>query len=82
MPLYRGNEGDRCHFLFVDRFGRVEGVKLLPQKHPNIGLAAFVDFEDAKSAHAAQSATIKIKVGSRGEREKGVSSSDLCGSCG
>lgn len=32
------------------RFGKIEGVKILPQKFPNIGVAAFVDFYDVQSA--------------------------------
>ena len=36
--------------LFIFRFGRIEGVKILPQKYPNIGVAAFIDFYDIKSA--------------------------------
>ena len=35
---------------FCYRFGKIEGVKILPQKFPNMGVAAFVDFHDVQSA--------------------------------
>ena len=42
------------------RFGKVEGVKILPQKYPKIGLAAFVDFYDVRSAVDAKEAKHKL----------------------
>ena len=50
-----------CPF-FLHRFGKVETVKLLPQKYANMGLAAFVDFYDIEAAKDARNAEIKIKV--------------------
>lgn len=44
-----------------NRFGKVEGVKILPQKYPNIGVAAFIDFYDIKSAIEAKEAKHKMK---------------------
>lgn len=38
----------------IHRFGKIEGVKILPQKYPNIGVAAFIDFYDVKSATEAK----------------------------
>lgn len=42
------------------RFGKVEGVKILPQKYPKIGVAAFIDFYDVKSAVEAKDAKHKL----------------------
>lgn len=42
------------------RFGKIEGVKILPQKYPNIGVAAFIDFYDVKSATEAKEAKHKL----------------------
>ena len=41
-------------------FGKIEGVKILPQKYPNIGVAAFIDFYDIKSATEAKEAKHKL----------------------
>ncbi len=38
----------------------MEGVKILPQKYPKIGLAAFVDFYDVRSAVEAKEARHKL----------------------
>lgn len=38
----------------------MEGVKILPQKYPKIGLAAFVDFYDVRSAVDAKEAKHKL----------------------
>lgn len=38
----------------------MEGVKILPQRYPNIGLAAFVDFADVRSAIAAKEAKLRM----------------------
>ena len=43
------------------RFGKIEGVKILPQRFPNTSLAAFIDFQSEKSAREAQEAKIEIK---------------------
>ena len=48
--------------LCSTRYGKIEGVKILPQRYPNIGLAAFIDFLDVKSAIEAKEA--KHKIGS------------------
>ena len=48
--------------FLLHRFGKVETVKLLPQKYANMGLAAFVDFYDIEAAKDARNAEIKIKV--------------------
>ena len=44
------------------RYGKVETVKLLPQKHGSTGLAAFIDFYDIEAAKDARNDDIKIKV--------------------
>ena len=36
------------------RFGKIEGVKILPQRYPNLGVAAFIDFYDVRSAIEAK----------------------------
>ncbi len=38
----------------------MEGVKILPQKYPKIGVAAFVDFFDVRSAVEAKEAKHKL----------------------
>ncbi len=38
------------------RHGKIEGVKILPQKYPKIGVAAFIDFYDVISATEAKEA--------------------------
>jgi RNA recognition motif-containing protein len=40
------------------KYGKVEGVKILPQRYPNQGVAAFVDFYDVRSAVEAKEAKI------------------------
>lgn len=45
---------------FNFRFGKIEGVKILPQRYPNIGVAAFIDFYDIKSATEAKEAKHKL----------------------
>ena len=42
------------------RYGKIEGVKILPQKYPNIGVAAFIDYFDVKSATEAKEAKHKL----------------------
>ena len=42
------------------RFGKIEGVKILPQKYPNIGVAAFIDFYDVQSAIEARDTKHKL----------------------
>lgn len=42
------------------RYGKIEGVKILPQKYPNIGVAAFIDFCDVQSAIEARDAKHKL----------------------
>lgn len=49
-----------CLLPFLSRFGKVEGVKVLPQRYPNIGVAAFIDFHDVKSAIEAKDAKLRI----------------------
>ncbi len=46
--------------VFSPRFGKIEGVKILPQKYPNIGVAAFIDYFDVKSATEAKEAKHKL----------------------
>ena len=46
---------------FNFRFGKIEGVKILPQRYPNTSLAAFIDFQHEKSATEAQDAKIEIR---------------------
>ena len=36
-------------------------MKILPQKYPNIGVAAFIDFYEVKSATEAKEAKHKLK---------------------
>lgn len=43
------------------RYGKIEGVKILPQKYPNIGVAAFIDFYDVKSATVAKEAKHRLE---------------------
>lgn len=45
-----------CSLVF--RYGKVEGVKILPQRYPNQGVAAFIDFYDVRSAVEAKDAKI------------------------
>lgn len=45
--------------ILLNRFGKIEGVKILPQKYPNIGVAAFVDFFDVKGAIDAKESKLK-----------------------
>lgn len=40
--------------FFLFRYGKVEGVKILPQRYPNQGVAAFIDFYDVRSAVEAR----------------------------
>jgi RNA recognition motif-containing protein len=40
------------------KYGKVEGVKILPQRYPNQGVAAFIDFYDVRSAVEAKEAKI------------------------
>ena len=40
----------------------MDSIKLLPQRHPNLGLAAFIDFHDVDAAVEARNTEIKIKV--------------------
>lgn len=40
------------------RYGKIEGVKILPQRYPNLGVAAFIDFYDVRSAIDAKEAKI------------------------
>ncbi len=40
----------------------METVKLLPQKHANIGLAAFIDYFELEAAKEVRNADIKMKV--------------------
>ena len=49
-----------CHILALPhfRYGKVEGVKILPQRYPNQGVAAFIDFYDVRSAVEAKEAKI------------------------
>lgn len=42
------------------RFGKIEGIKVLPQRYPNTSLAAFIDFQHERSAKDAQDARIEI----------------------
>ena len=53
-----------CFSVFLccvsDRFGKIEGVKILPQRYPNIGVAAFIDFYSVQSAIEAKEAKHKI----------------------
>lgn len=44
----------------ICRYGKIEGVKILPQKYPNIGVAAFIDYFDVKSATEAKEAKHKL----------------------
>ena len=44
--------------MSVPRYGKVEGVKILPQRYPNQGVAAFIDFYDVRSALEAKEAKI------------------------
>ena len=44
----------------VQRFGKIEGVKILPQKYPNVGVAAFIDFCDVQSAIEAHETQHKL----------------------
>ena len=48
-------------FQFLVRYGKVEGVKILPQRYPNQGVASFVDFFDVRSAIDAKDAKIVYK---------------------
>lgn len=45
---------------YFSKYGKIEGVKILPQRYPNIGLAAFIDFFDVKGAIEAKEAKHKI----------------------
>ena len=45
---------------FLLRFGKIEGVKRLPQKYPNVGVAAFIDFYDVQSAIKAHETQHKL----------------------
>lgn len=47
-------------YVICSRYGKIEGVKILPQRYPNIGLAAFIDFFDVKGAIEAKEAKHKI----------------------
>lgn len=49
-----------CSCAVPDRFGKIEGVKILPQRYPNIGVAAFIDFYSVQSAIEAKEAKHKI----------------------
>lgn len=42
----------------TSRYGKIEGVKILPQRYPNLGVAAFIDFYDVRSAIDAKEAKI------------------------
>lgn len=42
----------------LSRYGKVDGVKILPQRYPNQGVAAFIDFYDVRSAVEAKEAKI------------------------
>ena len=39
----------------------MEGVKILPQRYPNLGVAAFIDFYDVRSAIDAKEDKIVFK---------------------
>jgi len=59
----------------------VEGVKILPQKYPNIGLAAFVDFFDVKGAIEAKESKLKwngneLRANFKFDKSEGVKSHD------
>ena len=49
-----------CVTEICSRFGKIEGVKILPQRYPNIGVAAFIDFYSIQSAIDAKEAKHKI----------------------
>ena len=46
---------------FCRRYGKIEGVKILPQRYPNLGVAAFIDFYDVRSAIDAKEAKMVLK---------------------
>lgn len=48
----------RLYSSLLFRYGKVEGVKILPQRYPNQGVAAFIDFYDVRSAVEAREAKI------------------------
>ena len=54
--------GDILKQIYNYRFGKVEGIKLLPQRYPKMGLAAFIDFYERDAAVEAHNTEIKIQV--------------------
>lgn len=61
MHVLQPNNWFKCSFCpFLDRYGRVESVKVLPKRGSEGGVAAFVDFVDIKSAQKAHNSINKM----------------------